>query len=108
MREALNYLAALEANNNRVWYHAHKAEKAEADDEFAALVQELLFRSSEDEPELMWRRPEELFSVCPGMCACGPISRPIIRLIAPVFLPGVNAASQWGDSSVSSRVIAHF
>ena len=60
MREALNYLAALEANNNRAWYHAHKAEKAEADGEFAALIQELLFRSSEDEPELMWRRPEEL------------------------------------------------
>ena len=60
MEKALNYLALLELNNERSWYHAHKAEKAEADEEFASLVQELIFRCSEYDSELFYRTPKEL------------------------------------------------
>jgi len=60
MIKALDYLAKLELNNERSWYHAHKAEKAEADSEFEGLVQELLFRCSEYDSELLYKNPKEL------------------------------------------------
>lgn len=60
MRKALDYLTQLELNNERGWYHAHKKEKAEADAEFSELVQELIFRCSEEDPDLFLRRPAEL------------------------------------------------
>jgi uncharacterized protein (TIGR02453 family) len=60
VRELLDYLTQLELHNERSWYHAHKAEKKAADETFAALVQELIFRMSEWEPALLERRPGEL------------------------------------------------
>jgi len=60
MEKVLNYLTLLELNNERSWYHAHKADKALADEEFYALVQELLFRCSEYDSELIYKSPKEL------------------------------------------------
>lgn len=39
----LKYLTDLSENNNREWYHAHKAEYKEANAEFEALVQNMIF-----------------------------------------------------------------
>ena len=38
----LRYLKDLEANNNREWYHEHKAEYQKANGEFEELIQALL------------------------------------------------------------------
>ena len=38
----LNYLADLSKNNNREWYHAHKAENKAANTEFESLIGELI------------------------------------------------------------------
>ena len=43
----LNYLTALGANNNREWYHAHKAEYKSANMEFEALIGALIERIGE-------------------------------------------------------------
>ena len=40
----LDYLTGLAGNNNREWYHAHKKEYQEANEEFIALLQELIWR----------------------------------------------------------------
>lgn len=40
----LSYLKSLSENNNREWYHAHKAEYKEANAQFEALVQELVLQ----------------------------------------------------------------
>jgi len=60
MKKLFNYLRELESHNERPWYHAHKAEKAESDAAFYALVQELIFRTSELEPDMLYRTPAEL------------------------------------------------
>lgn len=40
----LDYLTGLAGNNNREWYHAHMKEYQEANEEFIALLQELIWR----------------------------------------------------------------
>ena len=40
----LDYLAELSANNNREWYHAHKAQYQAANAQFEELIQNLIFR----------------------------------------------------------------
>ena len=44
----LDYLSSLSTNNNREWYHAHKAEYQAANAQFEELVQSLIFRIGED------------------------------------------------------------
>lgn len=60
MQNALKYLSELENNNYRPWYHAHKPERLVAAAEFEALVQELIFRVSEFESGVMFKKPAEL------------------------------------------------
>ena len=43
----LNYLSDLSVNNNREWYHEHKAENKAANTEFEALVGALILRIGE-------------------------------------------------------------
>ena len=43
----LSYLTDLSQNNNREWYHAHKAEYKAANAEFEALLQALMLRIGE-------------------------------------------------------------
>lgn len=38
----LNYLTELSENNNREWYHLHKAQYKEAEAEFEELLQRLI------------------------------------------------------------------
>lgn len=56
----LNYLWDLSKNNNREWYHAHKAEYQEANAEFEALVQELILRIGEKDSSILHNNPKDL------------------------------------------------
>ncbi|MCH1983032.1 DUF2461 domain-containing protein [Ruminococcus sp. OA3] len=56
----LDYLAELGENNNREWYHTHKAEQKEASAQFENLLQELIFRIGETDPSILHNIPKNL------------------------------------------------
>lgn len=56
----LNYLTDLNEHNNREWYHAHKKEYKEANEEFEALIQALIFRIGEFDPDILHNDPHML------------------------------------------------
>lgn len=56
----LAYLSDLKANNNRDWYHAHKNERKEAEEEFENIIQELILELGRTTPELLKYAPKEL------------------------------------------------
>lgn len=56
----LNYLADLSKNNNREWYHAHKAENKAANTEFESLIRELIFRIGEFDSSVLHNEPKSL------------------------------------------------
>lgn len=56
----LNYLSGLAANNNREWYHAHKTEYQEANGQFEALIQELIFKIGETDGSILHNAPKDL------------------------------------------------
>ena len=56
----LKYLTDLGKNNDRVWYHAHKAEYRAANEEFEALIQELIFRIGEFDGSVIHNEPKDL------------------------------------------------
>lgn len=56
----LKYLTELSENNNREWYHAHKAENRAAKAQFEELIQTLLFRIGEFDSSVLHHRPGDL------------------------------------------------
>ena len=60
MDNVLSYLRALEQNNNREWFHAHKAAFASASQEFETLVGDLLAALRETDAALPLTPPKEL------------------------------------------------
>ena len=56
----LNYLSSLSANNNREWYHAHKAEHQAANAQFEELIQTLIFQIGEFDASILGHAPKEL------------------------------------------------
>ena len=56
----LDYLTNLSANNNREWYHAHKAEYQAANAQFEELVQSLILRIGEFDTSVLGHAPKEL------------------------------------------------
>ena len=56
----LDYLTQLSANNNREWYHAHKAEYQAANAQFEELIQALMLRIGEFDSSILDHAPEEL------------------------------------------------
>ena len=58
-RMILKYLADLSANNDREWYHAHKAEYQRANAEFEELVQQLILRIGEFDGSVLGHAPKE-------------------------------------------------
>ncbi len=56
----LDYLAQLSANNNREWYHAHKAEYQAANAQFEELIQALMLRIGEFDSSILGHAPKEL------------------------------------------------
>lgn len=56
----LNYLCELSKNNNREWYHSHKAEYKEASSCFETLLSELILRIGETDSSILHCVPGEL------------------------------------------------
>ena len=56
----LDYLADLSANNDREWYHAHKAENKAANAQFEELIQALMCRIGEFDSSVLGHLPKEL------------------------------------------------
>ena len=56
----LDYLAQLSANNNREWYHTHKAEYQVANAQFEELIQALMLRIGEFDSSILGHAPKEL------------------------------------------------
>ncbi|NBI80135.1 DUF2461 domain-containing protein [Anaerotruncus colihominis] len=56
----LDYLTKLSANNNREWYHAHKAAYQEANAQFEELIQALLLQIGEFDGSILGHAPKEL------------------------------------------------
>ena len=56
----LNYLSELERNNNREFYHSHKAEYQEANAQFEALIQEIILRVGKTDSTILHLEPKEL------------------------------------------------
>ena len=56
----LRYLTGLSENNDREWYHAHKAEYKEANAEFEEFLQALILRIGEFDPSVVHNVPQTL------------------------------------------------
>lgn len=56
----LNYLTDLADNNDREWYHAHKAEYKEANLQFEELIQALILELGKFDPSILHNVPKEL------------------------------------------------
>ena len=59
-KKILNYLGNLSENNNREWYHAHKQEYKEANEEFESLIQELIVRIGAFDTSVLHNIPKDL------------------------------------------------
>lgn len=59
-RLILSYLNDLSENNNRQWYHAHKAENRAANAEFEALVQALIFNIGKFDNSVIYNEPKNI------------------------------------------------
>ena len=56
----LDYLTELNANNNREWYHAHKAEYQAVNGQFEELIQALILRIGAFDGGVLGHAPKEL------------------------------------------------
>ena len=59
-RMILDYLTELSANNDREWYHAHKAGYQAANRQFEELIQALILRIGEFDSGVLGHAPKEL------------------------------------------------
>lgn len=60
MNLILKYLTDLSQNNNREWYHAHKAENKEANTQFEELIQKLILGIGEFDSSILHNQPKAL------------------------------------------------
>lgn len=56
----LDYLSALNANNNREWYHANKEEYRRANTEFEALLRALILEIGKFDSSILHNEPKDL------------------------------------------------
>ncbi len=56
----LKYLTDLSENNNREWYHAHKAEHKAANAQFEELIQTLILQIGEFDGSILHNQPKDL------------------------------------------------
>lgn len=60
MEKILIYLSDLESNNNREWYHAHKQQYKEANEEFEQFIQKLILKIGETDRSILHLNPKNL------------------------------------------------
>ncbi len=58
--QILHYLKELTENNNREWYHLHKAEYKEANAQFEALLQQLILELGRTDESILHNVPKDL------------------------------------------------
>ena len=58
--QILTYLSALEQNNDREWYHAHKAELTEANREFEEIIGGLIAEIGKVDGSILYNVPKDL------------------------------------------------
>lgn len=56
----VKYLQALQENNQREWYHSHKAEYKAANAEFEALLREIIWKLGEADNSILHNNPKDL------------------------------------------------
>ena len=56
----LKYLSELSYNNNREWYHEHKNDYKDANMQFEALLQELIFKIGKFDESILHNVPKDL------------------------------------------------
>lgn len=56
----LSYLSGLSENNNREWFHLHKAEYKEALAQFEALLQTLILEIGKTDPSVLKQTPKDI------------------------------------------------
>ncbi|MFR9063684.1 MAG: DUF2461 family protein [[Clostridium] scindens] len=54
------YLTELKENNSREWYHAHKSQYQEANQEFEELIQELILEIGKVDGSILHNKPGDL------------------------------------------------
>lgn len=60
MSSILQYLSDLEQNNEREWYHAHKAQYQEASREFEEIIAGLIAEIGKTDSSILFHEPKEL------------------------------------------------
>ena len=60
MSKMISYLKELEQNNNREWFHAHKAEYQEASAQFEEIIAGLMAELGKDDAGILNYQPKEL------------------------------------------------
>ena len=60
MSRILQYLSDLEQNNEREWYHAHKAQYQEANREFEEIIAGLIEEIGKVDSSILFHEPKEL------------------------------------------------
>ena len=60
MSKIITYLSELEQNNNREWFHYHKAEYQEAFGEFEEIIAGLMAELGKDDARILNYQPKEL------------------------------------------------
>lgn len=56
----ITYLSALEQNNNREWFHAHKAEYQDAVQQFEDIIEGIMLELGKDDSRILAYKPKEL------------------------------------------------
>ena len=56
----MHYLSELKENNNREWYHAHKTQYQDANQEFEELIQELILEIGKVDGSILCNKPGDL------------------------------------------------
>lgn len=59
-KKILTYLTELEAHNNREWFHENKKQYQEAQQEFYSLIQQLILRIGEHDPDILLNNAKDL------------------------------------------------
>ena len=60
MQIIINYLSALNMNNNREWYHANKENYQKANAEFEKLLQALMLEIGKFDSSILHNNPKDL------------------------------------------------
>ena len=97
-QKILTYLGNLSANNNREWHHAHKQEYKEANEQFEALIRELIIGIGAFDPGILHNEPKDLTFKLVRDTRFSHDNPPTIRHFGPISAPVGNFLCRWGTT----------